>query len=244
MSQPKITAFANEILDNIFSLLIDKDDWLALCKTHRSFKASGQRLLFRDIQIPAQHSAHSTGRCSMLLGALTAASHLLGFVETLQIDCCLKGDLVLERDSIHAILTKVQTIQRLTIFIVDQPHEDLAYDLRNEISSGIIHMLQNQANVKQIIINCPARHLFDAEMLFTLESATTLHVRENTPHLKRLGFPRKPGGQICNIDLQNSIPTDYAQELVYVPDSVRTCLETQETTIFAFKGQHGGFITF
>ncbi|CAN9322982.1 unnamed protein product [Alternaria alternata] len=140
MSQPKITAFANELLDRIFAYLVDKGDWLALCKTHRSFKASGQRLLFRDIQIPAQHSAHSTGRCSMLLGTLTAASHLVGLVETLQIDCCLKGDLVLERDSIHAILTKVQTIQRLTIFIVDQPHEYLGYNLHNKTWSGIVHM--------------------------------------------------------------------------------------------------------
>ncbi|CAN9323796.1 unnamed protein product [Alternaria alternata] len=140
MSQPKITAFANELLDRIFAYLVDNGDWLALCKTHSSFKASGQRLLFRDIQIPAQHSAHSTGRCSMLLGTLTAASHLVGLVETLQIDCCLKGDLVLERDSIHAILTKVQTIQRLTIFIVDQPHEYLGYNLHNKTWSGIVHM--------------------------------------------------------------------------------------------------------
>ena len=75
MSQPTITAFAKELLDRIFAYLVDKGDWLALCKTHRSFKASGQRLLFRDIQIPAQHSAHSTRRCSMLVGGLTAASH-------------------------------------------------------------------------------------------------------------------------------------------------------------------------
>ncbi|CAN9202097.1 unnamed protein product [Alternaria alternata] len=121
MSQPEITAFANELLDKIFAYLIDKSDWLALCKTHRSFKASGQRLRFRDIQIPSQHSAHSTGRCSMLLGALTTASHLMDLVETLQVDCRLRQDLVFERDSIHAILAKVQSIQRLTIFIVDQP---------------------------------------------------------------------------------------------------------------------------
>jgi hypothetical protein len=73
----------------------------------------------------------------MLLGTLTAASHLVGLVETLQIDCRLREDLVSERDSIHVILAKVQSIQRLTIFIVDQPHKHQTYRL---IEDGIVPM--------------------------------------------------------------------------------------------------------
>ncbi|KAI4943608.1 hypothetical protein J4E91_009245 [Alternaria rosae] len=48
MSQSKITTFANEILDKIFAYLTNKDDWFALIKTHRSFRASAQQLLFRE----------------------------------------------------------------------------------------------------------------------------------------------------------------------------------------------------
>lgn len=125
MSQPKITTFANELLDKVFAYLVSKDDWLALCKTHRSFKASGQQLLFCDIQIPAQHTTGSPGRCSMLQRALTAAAHLADSVETLQIDCRLEGafpygDLVLERDAIRAILSRLRGLH-LTVFVVEQP---------------------------------------------------------------------------------------------------------------------------
>jgi hypothetical protein len=45
----------NELLDKIFVHLTDKNDWLRLCQTHRSFKASAQRLLFRDVRLPAQY---------------------------------------------------------------------------------------------------------------------------------------------------------------------------------------------
>jgi hypothetical protein len=125
-SQPKIMTFANEISDKIFGQLANKDEWLALCKTHRSFKSSAQQLLFHDIQVPAQHVAGSTGRCSQLSGALTAAPHLVGSVRALQIDFQLEGaypygHLILEQDAIRAILASIPSLQHLTVFIVEQP---------------------------------------------------------------------------------------------------------------------------
>jgi hypothetical protein len=126
MPQPKITAFANETLDKVFIFLEDKSDWLALIKTHRSFKASAQRLFFRDLQVPAQRTSSSPGCCSMLLRAITANPHLADSVRTLQIDCRLEnaypyGDLLLERDSIRDILAKLPDLRSLTIFVVEQP---------------------------------------------------------------------------------------------------------------------------
>jgi hypothetical protein len=126
MSQPLITTFANEILDKIFGYLVDKNDVLSLCKTHRSFKASGQLSLFRNIQIPAQHVEGSTGRCYMLLDALDGLPHLFDLVETLQIDLRIEnaypyGGLVLERAAINTILSKLRNLQHLIIFIADQP---------------------------------------------------------------------------------------------------------------------------
>ncbi|KAI4957944.1 hypothetical protein J4E86_005084 [Alternaria arbusti] len=101
MSQSKITTFANETLDKIFAYLANKDAWLALIKVHN-------------------------GRCSMLSTALTAAPHLAGSVQTLQIDCQLEGaypygKLSLERDAIREILAKIANLQNLTIFILDDP---------------------------------------------------------------------------------------------------------------------------
>ena len=127
MSQPKITAFANELLDKIFAYLLDKGDWLALCKTHRSFKASGLRFLFRNIRIPAQCVKDSTGRCSMLLGALNDMPRLSDSVETFQIDFQLQdpyphGHFVLERAAVLAILSKLPNLKQLIVFIVDQAH--------------------------------------------------------------------------------------------------------------------------
>jgi hypothetical protein len=90
-SQLKITTFANEILDKVFAHLTNKDEWLALCRTYRSFKSSAQQLLFRDIQIPVQHVIGSAGRCFQLSSVLTGASHLIHSVRAIQIDCRLEG---------------------------------------------------------------------------------------------------------------------------------------------------------
>ena len=62
----------------------------------------------------------------MLLTALTAAPHLAGSVQTLRIDCQLEGaypygKLSLERDAIREILAKLANLQKLTIFILDDP---------------------------------------------------------------------------------------------------------------------------
>ncbi|KAG9188029.1 hypothetical protein G6011_01952 [Alternaria panax] len=172
MSQLRITTFADEVLDKIFAYLVDKGDWLALCKAHRSFKASGQRLLFCDIRIPAQHGAHSTGHCSILLWALSTASHLMDLVETLQIDCRLEDDgLVLERDAIRAILSKFQSLQHLIVFIVEQPQW---YSKHWTTSFQVAHMLRNETIIKKIIINCPERRLLNIRGLFSLPPVTTL----------------------------------------------------------------------
>jgi hypothetical protein len=126
MSQPKITTFTNELLDKIFAKVDDKSSWLALIKTHRNFKASSQQLLFRDIHIPAQCIIGSEARCLLLLKALKAAPYLLDAVQTIQLDCRLVGaypygDLVLERDAIREIISKLSNLQSLTVFIPDQP---------------------------------------------------------------------------------------------------------------------------
>jgi hypothetical protein len=55
--QSAICTLPNELLDKIFVHLTDKIDWLSLCRTHRSFVASAQRLLFRDVHLPAQYLA-------------------------------------------------------------------------------------------------------------------------------------------------------------------------------------------
>lgn len=127
MSRSKITTLANEVFDNIFGYLVDKKDALALCKTHRSFKASGQRFLFRNIRIPVQCVKDSTGRFSMLLGALNDMPRLSDSVETLQIDFQLQdpyphGHFVLERAAVLAILSKLPNLKQLIVFIVDQAH--------------------------------------------------------------------------------------------------------------------------
>jgi hypothetical protein len=78
-----------------------------------------------------------------------------------------------------------------------------------------VSRLQNQANVIQIKIDCPTRHLFEARMLFARTSATTLHVRENIPHQQVPRFSREPGRQIRSVDLRNLTAIDYAQKISF-----------------------------
>ncbi|KAI4647695.1 hypothetical protein J4E93_004105 [Alternaria ventricosa] len=53
MSKPIITALSNDILDQIFED-VDQKDLLSLIKTHRVFHKSAQRLLFQSIDLPVQ----------------------------------------------------------------------------------------------------------------------------------------------------------------------------------------------
>ncbi|KAL1795327.1 hypothetical protein ACET3X_007143 [Alternaria dauci] len=207
MSQPKITTFANELLDKIFAYLVDKDDWRALCTTHRSFTASGQRFIFGDIEIPAQHRSSSTARCSLLLRALTDSPHLVELVQTLQIDCCLEDNLVLEQDAIRAILAKIQSLQRLNVFIVEQPELHLTTAFT---SYDIAYMLRNQPTIKEIVINCPERRLYNARALFTLASATTLYVRHNTSQRICLMWSSEAAKKIWHVSFENLKSIDYA----------------------------------
>lgn len=54
-TQSIITTFPNELLDRIFVHLTDKKELASVSRVYRSFKDPAQRMLFRDVCLPAQY---------------------------------------------------------------------------------------------------------------------------------------------------------------------------------------------